>query len=240
MHSTLQRVIRLNTYFKQGKIPTLAQHEVHPRLPKGSRENYLYFTLPSCINFQRSSPLMWRSALKTWNDPATNYVFIPEKVVQKSWKTLQRDLFKHRLAVQPNKHTEIWSLISHTLHDFYHDDPRKVIQAGECDAAKLIQLIQIGQRERFPYLRGGKLTNYWLFILTLYTNIKMTNMNAISIIPDTHVLQSSVKLGIAKEGTSPDAIAAAWKKLLAGFALDPVEIHPVLWNWSRNNFQPEV
>ena len=73
----LVRVLKLYELFQTGKIPTLAQHEVNPGLEKGSRENYLYFTLPPCINFQRQSPAMWAAALKTWNDAETNYLFFP-------------------------------------------------------------------------------------------------------------------------------------------------------------------
>ena len=76
----LSRVRRLLELFEAGQIPTLAQHEVHPGVPTGSRENYLYFTLPVCINFQRNSPAMWAAALKTWEDPTTRYVFFPEKL----------------------------------------------------------------------------------------------------------------------------------------------------------------
>lgn len=237
---TLSRVLRLHKLFHDGKIPTLAQHEVHPDHPKGSRENFLYFTLPPCINFQRNSPLMWQSALKTWNDPITRYVFFPELVVKKSFSNLQRDLYKHRLSLQPNKHTEIWTRISHTLHEYYQDDPRQIIHAGEADAAKIIQHIQTDQRDRFLYLRGSKLTNYWLFILSIYTDVRLRNTNAISIIPDTHVLQSSLQLGITQAATPQETVAALWKELLKDSPLNPVDMHPVLWNWSRNGFQPKV
>ena len=71
----LEKVKRLLEIYEQGLIPTLHQHEVNPSLPPGSRENYLYFTLPVCINFQRSSPAMWAAALATWEDEATRYVF---------------------------------------------------------------------------------------------------------------------------------------------------------------------
>ena len=76
----LQKVFSLHSFYKNGKIKTLAQHEVNPGLDTSSRENFLYFTLPPCLNFQRSSPAMWQAALKTWNDPKTNYLFYPEKV----------------------------------------------------------------------------------------------------------------------------------------------------------------
>src|SRR6185437_9750712 len=108
----LERVLGLHKLFHEGKIPTLAQHEVNPGLPNGSRENYLYFTLPTCINFQRHSPAMWASALKTWEDPQTNYLFFPEKVAKKTREEIQQSLRKHKLALQPNKHTDIWTAVS--------------------------------------------------------------------------------------------------------------------------------
>ncbi len=84
------------------------------------------------------------------------------------------------------------------------------------------------------------MANYWLYILSQYTDAKFVNMHEISIIPDTHVLQCSIKLGISKPEMTSLEVAAIWKGLLQGSTLSPVEMHPVLWNWSRNNLLPEV
>ncbi len=84
------------------------------------------------------------------------------------------------------------------------------------------------------------MTNYWLFILSQYTDVKLKNMQEISIIPDTHVLQCSIRLGISKENNSSVEVAKAWKRILSGSGLSPVEMHPVLWNWSRAGFEPKV
>lgn len=108
----LRRVVSLHKMFNEGKIPTLAQHEVNPNHPKNSRENYLYFTLPVSLNFQRSSPAMWASALKTFEDKETRYLFYPEEVVKRDRLVIQKDIIKHKLALQPNKHTGIWIAIS--------------------------------------------------------------------------------------------------------------------------------
>lgn len=237
---SILRVQKLFQAFQQGKIPTLAQHEVNPGLPKGSRENYLYFTLPPCINFQRNSPAMWKSALATWNDPATNYLFFPEKVVKKSREKVQTDLVKHKLALQKNKHTDIWIAISKTLHEQFHDDPRVLLAAGDNDVVKIVHLIQKEKKKDFTHLSGPKMTNYWLYILSYYTDMKLKNMQEISIIPDTHVLQCSLKLGLTKETMTSIEVAGIWKQLLEGSGITPVEMHPVLWNWSRNNFMPQV
>jgi hypothetical protein len=236
----LEKVRQLIAMYEQGLIPTLAQHEVNPGLPRSSRENYLYFTLPVCINFQRSSPMMWASALATWQDETTRYVFFPEQLVESPPEQIRADLVKHKLALQPNKHTLIWTTIAKTLHNYYENDPRKIVAEAESDAGKLISLLQKTHRKRFPYLSGPKLSNYWPFILSLYTDVQFKNSQEISIIPDTHVLQSSEHLGLTLANATPLQVELAWKELLKDSGINPSQVHPVLWNWSRNKFQPEV
>ncbi|KKT78562.1 MAG: hypothetical protein UW73_C0001G0009 [Microgenomates group bacterium GW2011_GWB1_44_8] len=233
----LRSVFKLYTLFNAGKIKTLPQHEVNPGLDKSSRENYLYFTLPPSINFQRSSPAMWKAALGTFEDSKTKYIFLPEEVVKSSRKRIQFDLMKHKLALQRNKHTDIWIAISMVMHKLFKDDPRELLKMGKWDVLKVQELIRAKQ---IPYLQGPKMSNYWLYILSHYTDARFTNMQEISIIPDTHVLQSSVKLGLTDQTTSPLVVAKLWKELLAGSGIYPVDMHPVLWNWSRNNFSPNV
>jgi hypothetical protein len=236
----LEKVKKLLAIYEQGLIPTLAQHEVNPGLPIESRGNYLYFTLPVCINFQRSSPTMWAAALATWQDDATRYVFFPEELAKTPIDHIRADLVKHKLALQPNKHVLIWTTIAKTLHDYYQDNPRNIIKEADYDAGKLIVLLQKTHRKRFPYLSGPKLSNYWPFILSLYTDVKFSNAQEISIIPDTHVLQSSVKLGLTLADATPLQVEQAWKELLKESGITPSQVHPVLWNWSRNKFSPEV
>ena len=102
----LEKVRKLKNAFEAGLIKQGHKHEVNPGLPRDGRINYLYFTLPVSINYQRSSPAMWASALETYNDPKTNYLFYPEKVVERSFEYLQADLIKHRLALQRNRHVQ--------------------------------------------------------------------------------------------------------------------------------------
>ncbi len=236
----LEKVKRLLDMYEQGLIPTLYEHEVHPGFPLGSRENYLYFTLPVCINFQRNSPAMWASALKTYEDTATRYLFLPEELEARSVEQIRADLTKHKLALQPNKHVLIWTTIAKTLHNFYNDDPRKLIEEAHSDAGELIRLLQITHRKRFPYLSGPKLSNYWPYILSQYTDVEFANPHEISIIPDTHVIQCSQRLGLTVPGATPLQVELAWRELLKDTGINPSQVHPVLWNWSRNKFLPEV
>lgn len=238
----LSRIVTLHKLFHEGKIPTLAQHEQYPDLAKSSRENYLYFTLSVCLNFQRSSPALWLSAYSTFEDPETNYLFFPEKVIKRNQDQIQKDLTKHNLALQRNKHTAIWIAITKTLHEFYNDDPRQIFESADWDIVKILGTIYGEKRKQFPYLSGPKLSNYWLYILSVFTdaNKKFKNIHEISIIPDTHVIQSTIKLGITSDKAYPIIVAQAWKEILEGSTLSPSDMHAVLWNWSRNKFLPEV
>jgi hypothetical protein len=237
---SLDRVRRLVAHFEAGDISRLAQHEVHPDLPVSSRENYLYFTLPVCINFQRSSPAMWAAALTTYQDLATRYVFFPESLAVADPEQIRADLVRHKLALQPNKHVLIWTTIARTLHESYADDPRELLTEADHDAGQLIHLLQTTHRSRFPYLSGPKLSNYWPYILSHFTDAAFANSHEISIIPDTHIMQSSVRLGIVGPAATQLQVEAAWRELLAGSELTPAQVHPVLWNWSRNKFIPAV
>ncbi len=183
---------------------------------------------------------MWAAALATYNDETTRYVFFPEKLAEMPIEQIRADLTKHKLALQPNKHVLIWTTIAKTLHDHYQDDPRQLIAEAHNDAEELIRLLQTTYRKRFPYLSGPKLSNYWPYILSHYTDVTFKNAHAISIIPDTHVLQSSVKLGVVTADATALQTEAAWKELLHDSGISPSQVHSVLWNWSRNKFQPEI
>jgi len=235
----LTRVKNLHKAYHAGKIPTLSNHEVHPKNPKGSRENYLYFTLAPSLNFQRSSPAMWKAAYATWHDPETNYLFFPEKVVKTKYEKVQQDLAKHKLSLQKNKHTQIWVAICTAFSQHFEGDPRKLIQKHGGKVTDIVAYLR-ENKKLFPYLNGPKMSNYWLYILDQYTDIKLKDRHELSIIPDTHVAQCSAHLLMTKPDAGPEEIAAAWKELLAGGELTAVEMHPVLWNWSRNNFLPEA
>jgi hypothetical protein len=236
----LNKIRLLKVLYEDGKIPTLETHEVNPGLDKDDRINYMYFTLPVALNFQRSSPAMWRSALDTFKDKNTNYLFFPEKVVIRTREEIQKDLVKHRLALQPNKHTDIWITICKTLNTYYKNDPRQIIDEGKSDVVDIINILQKKRKKEFPYLSGAKMANYWLYILNHFTDIKLKNLDHISIIPDTHVIQASIRLGLIEKEIDVEKLSKIWELLLVNSGITPVEMHPILWNWSRAKFKPDV
>ena len=62
----LDKVYRLMQMWKDGRLGgEVMPEDANPHLEKSSCENYLYFTLPMALNYQRNSYMLWESALQT-------------------------------------------------------------------------------------------------------------------------------------------------------------------------------
>ena len=206
---------------------------------KQQEERLLYFTLPMALNYQRNSYKLWESALNTWNDNETKNVFNVNNVLKMSKQELQTKLLKHKLALQPNKHTEIWLKICKTINNNWNG-VNNLIEICDRDFLELKKIIQNEHKKGFPYLSGPKIFNYWSFILMEYGNIKLKNKDYIEIAPDTHIIQCSVKLGVIKKDEvdklNRDQISQRWRNILKETGISPIKMHPPLWFWSKNGF----
>lgn len=183
--------------------------------------------------------IMRQSALKTWNDPETQYLFYPEQVVQFSFEKIQADLIKHKLWLQKNKHTQIWMKLCETFYQQRNNDPRKLIKEKRSCVTRIRNELQNNKKE-YPYLNGSKMCDYRMFIMSHYTDIKLQNKHLLSIIPDMHIQQASRVLGITTETDNPEQVKEKRFALLKWTGINPVDLHSMLWNRSRNNFVPEV
>lgn len=75
-----------------------------------------------------------------------------------------------------------------------------------------------------------------------YCGVKWIDREEISIAPDTHILQASVRLGLVPDSVldgsmkSRELVAQTWKDLLRGSSFAPIDVHTPLWLWSRGGF----
>jgi hypothetical protein len=236
-----QNCIKLIDAFKTGKLgQTIMPEDSNPGFGKNDIESRIaYFTLPMALNYQRDSYKLWESASKTFNDPQTKFVFNIESVCGSKEDDVRKALLKHRLALQPNKHINSWILISKTIYGNW-GSWSKFIQETDGDFLKLRQIVRIDNKKGFPYLSGPKIFNYWSFIISTYGKVKLSNRDQIEIAPDTHITQCSIRLGVItkkeSEVLSKDEISVRWRDLLKGSNIDPIDMHPPLWFWSRNGF----
>lgn len=242
----LEKVGRLLRLYRKGKLGGAEMPEdSNPGLPGDSRENFHYFTLPMALNYQRNSYALWRSALATWEDTNTRFVFMPEKVCRKPERDLAEALLKYKLALQPARHPAIWRTIAQTLVNTYEGDVRVLFRRCNDDISVIKREVQEKEKRGFPYLSGPKICNYWLYVLGQYTGASFKNRGSLSVAPDTHVIKASIALGLVpdmpgQEATLRLGTAAAWTDLLAGTGLDPIDVHTPLWLWSRNGLHPEI
>jgi len=209
----------------------------NPGLDKLSVENLLYFTLPMALNYQRNSYKLWEAANKTYADSLIKNVFNPTIVLKMNDEELRAALLKYKIALQPNKHPEIWRTLCNT---FSRTPIDKFFTELDFDIEKIKSHIQ-KNKKNFPYLSGPKILNYWLYVLGDYTDFQFKNRQHITIAPDTHVIQASVRLGLVTESESTrgdirEYVTIKWSDLLDGTGIMPIDVHTPLWLWSRGGF----
>ena len=84
----LENVRKLFKMWKNGELGgEYMPEDSNPHFEKSSQENYLYFTLPMALNYQRNSYKLWESALETYNDKETRFVFNPKQCLKKSFNS---------------------------------------------------------------------------------------------------------------------------------------------------------
>ena len=216
----------------------------NPHLDKSSKENYLYFTLPMALNYQRDSYVLWECVHRMYMDEAARAVFDSKAVCNMDEATLRDYLVKYKVALQPNKQPIIWKTLCETIENTLDGDIRNLFIRNGFSVKKVKEYIQSHKKE-FPYLGGNKICNYWLYVLEQYTDIQFVDRENITVAPDTHVVQASVRLGVispeeAEKSNVQELLANRWAELLQGTELVPIDVHTPMWLWSRGNFEVEL
>lgn len=239
----LDKVEKLITMYKNGELGgEVMPEDANPNLEKDSLENYLYFTLPMALNYQRNSYTLWESALKTYSDEDTKFVFNPKQCLEKSFEEVQYALTKYKVALQKQKQTEIWLALCNTFVEMFDGDIRKLFDMMDNDVDKIRNFIQKENKKKFPYLSGTKICNYWMYVIYQYTDKKYKNIENLTVAPDTHVCKSTLKLGLItnEEFNSNNVqltVIERWQELFKDTKYKPIDIHTILWLWSRNGFK---
>ena len=202
-----------------------------------------YFTLPMALNYQRDSYKLREATLLTYQDSETKDVFDIQKVSEMPEAKLREKLMKHKVALQPNKHINTRKTIAGTIAK-NRWSCEQLFAIADNDFLKLKQIIQHDYKKWFPYLSWPKIFNYRSFIMQTYGKIPLRNTEYIDIAPDTHVTKCSVKLWVISsdeaETLSKEQISERRRKVLQWSGITPIQMHPPLRFWSRNNFIFEI
>ncbi|WP_431091099.1 hypothetical protein [Paenibacillus sp. 8b26] len=79
-------------------------------VPKEELPNTL--TLGMSLNYQRNSYSLWESIAQAYLDNDSRWGFNPEIVSERGLDELRNILVRYRVALQPNRHPEIWQRVS--------------------------------------------------------------------------------------------------------------------------------
>ena len=239
----LDNVDKLIVMYNKGELGgEVMPEDANPNFKKDSLENYLYFTLPMALNYQRNSYTLWESALKTYNDEETRFVFNPKICLEKSFEEVQYALTKYKVALQKQKQTEIWLALCNTFVEMFDGDVRNLFDELDNDVNKIRNFIQKENKKKFPYLSGTKICNYWMYVIYQYTNRRYKNIECLTVAPDTHVCKATHRLGLITDdefnsSNVQQIVIDRWQELLKGTKYKPIDIHTQLWLWSRNGFK---
>lgn len=239
----LDKVDKLIIMHKNGEIGgEVMPEDANPHFEKSSLENYLYFTLPMALNYQRNSYTLWESALKTYNDEETKFIFNPKICLEKSFEDVQYALTKYKVALQKQKQTEIWLELCNTFIELFDGDIRKLFDSLDNDVDKIRNFIQKDYKKKFPYLSGTKICNYCMYVIYQYTDRKYKNIENLTVAPDTHVCKVTHKLGLITDdefnsSNVQQIVIDRWQELFKNTEYKPIDIHTPLWLWSRNGFK---
>ena len=241
----LEKVYKLISAYKQGRLGGEKMPEdENPHLENASKQNYMYFTLPMALNYQRNSYVLWECANRMYADGEAGKVFDSKEVCLMPEELLRKYLVEYKVALQPNKQPLIWKKICETIENKLDGDIRNLFEKNDYSVKKIKEYIQHNKKD-FPYLGGNKICNYWLYVLEQYTDITFVDRENITVAPDTHVIQASHKLRIitAEEmqlSSVQNILAERWKTLLEGTDLKPIDVHTPLWLWSRGKFSETI
>ena len=112
----LEKVRCLLSEYKKGNLGGEKMPEdENPHLEKSSKQNYMYFTLPMALNYQRNSYVLWECANRMYADKNAKSVFDSKEVCSMSKELLQKYLVQYKVALQPNKQPVIWAKICETI-----------------------------------------------------------------------------------------------------------------------------
>lgn len=241
-----KKAFKLIELHREGKLGGEKMPEdANPLLSIDSMENYLYFTLPMALNYQRDSYKLWKSALLTYEDSSTRFVFVPQEVINSEYHKVQEALTKYGIALQKNKQTDIWIKLCNTIQKEFNGDIRLLFNQFGNNIELIRHYVQVKNKKLFPYLSGKKIFNYWLYVIYQYTDREYVDISELTVAPDTHVIKASRVLGLINDeeidkSNIQEIVVERWEFLLSDSEFNPIDIHTPLWLWSRSGFKYEL
>lgn len=173
-------------FFKGYSMP---EYILPRNLAKGSGEHALYLTYVISIDYMTDAEKLWRNSRGAYELYPER--FEPENIVKMGDRTLRA--FVRRLGARfSTTGVSTWKKISTILLNKYNGDPRNITREN-------LTIKEIKKRlNEFPYLRGNKLSNFYIRAMGENELLKISNFDELDIPVDIQVARFTIYTGVLK------------------------------------------
>jgi len=168
---------------------TMPEYVLPRNLKEETREHALFLTYVISIDYMTDAVKLWKKSRGAYELYPER--FTPEEILKLSPRTVQT--FVKRLGARFYLNAaKTWSKISELLLDKYDGDPRNITKEP-------LEIAAIKRRLRdFPYLRGNKLSNFYLRAMGETGLFKVKNLKELDIPVDKQVARFTLYTGVLK------------------------------------------
>ena len=215
-------------FFKGYEMP---EYVLPPNLMQGTKEHALWLTYVISVDYMTD-------AVKLWSRSREEYLYNPDsfnstRILDMSDSQLQT-LVKRIGGRYPKTGAQTWRKIARILLDGYQGDPRNITRQP-------ITIKEIKEKiDVFPYLRGPKLSNFYLRAMGEQDLFKISNFNELDIPVDIQVARFTIYTGVLRllsesfrgcvhEEPLRSLIEEAWREAAEEIDTPPWKLDEPIW-----------
>lgn len=226
---TLHNLFSTHTgFFKDYSMP---EYILPRNLEEGSREHALYLTYIIAIDYMTDAVKLWSKSRGAYELHPER--FTPKRILELSDSTVKA-FVKGLGARFPKNAAKTWKTISRVLLEQYDGDPRNLTK-------KPLTVTEVKNRlQDFPYLRGNKLSNFYIRAVGETELFKLKNLNELDIPVDKQVarftlytgvlkLLSDQFIGCAQENPLRSLIEEVWRDAARELNVPPWKLDEPIW-----------
>ena len=192
-----------------------------------------WLTVVVALDYLKDADKLWaaaRKALESEHRMVFEFWWLRQNPVEKVAEYLKDS----KLSIFFNKDAKYLKQIAEKMK-WYVDDPLAIIRRNDYDGAQVLEALQ-----EFPYLRGKKLSLFWLRIMHDLVTPKL-NIFGVSIPVDVHVAKLTLRTGCIKfdedykgtVGKITPAIQTCWDLTAMILETYPSKFDEPLWSISK-------
>jgi len=231
--TNIARILYDQFYNRKGIFREYSMPEyVLPRnLKEGSKEHALFLTYVISIDYMTDAEKLWRKSRGAYELHSER--FTPEDILRISPRTVESFVKKIGARFSSNA-AKTWIKVSKVLIDKYDGDPRNITK-------KPLEIEDVKRRlSDFPYLRGNKLSNFYIRVMGETGLFKVKNLNELDIPVDKQVARFTIYTGVlrllseqfvgcAQDEPLRSLIEEAWRNAAKKLDTAPWKLDEPIW-----------